>query len=55
MDPNILFSRINMELRDEQSLSLEDVCAAHDWDVAEILDTLAKAGFEYNEELRKFW
>lgn len=55
MDANILFSRINMELRDDESLSLEDVCASHDWDVEQVLRTMAAAGFEYSEQYRKFW
>lgn len=55
MDANILMSRINMELRDDKSLTLEEICANHDWDIAEILSLMSSAGYEYSEEYRKFW
>lgn len=55
MDAVILLSRINMELRDNPSLSLEDVCANHDWDMRDVMVTLNTAGYEYSEQYRKFW
>ena len=52
-DPFMLFSAINMALRDEYD-SLEDLCAANDADPEEIKAKLAAAGFEYDEVLNQF-
>ncbi len=53
-DPIMLMSFINMKLRDEYS-SLESLCKALDIDKNELESTLAKSGFEYNQEENKFW
>lgn len=53
-DVNMLFSFINMKLRDEFK-SLDELCQSLDVDKQEIIDKLAAAGFEYNEQLNKFW
>lgn len=53
-DPFMLFSHINMLLRDEFS-SLEDLCAHKDVN-REVLETILGAvGFEYSAENNKFW
>lgn len=44
-----------MELRDDPTLTLEDVCANHDWDMRDIMVLLNSAGFEYSDTFRKFW
>ena len=46
-DPMMLFSVINMRLR--------DIYPSLDVDKKEIIDRLAAAGFEYNEQQNKFW
>jgi hypothetical protein len=53
-NPVVLFSFINMKLRDEYS-SLDSLC--DDLNVSEdlIKDILAEAGFEYNHSQNKFW
>ena len=53
-DPFVLFSFINMKLRDFYP-SLEALCSDLEVDEEELTATLGKAGFEYNEELNKFW
>lgn len=53
-DPMMLYSFINMKLRDQYS-SLEELCFDLDIDKSELLETLQGAGFEYNAELNKFW
>jgi len=52
-DPYILFSVINMKLRDGYS-SLDSLCEDMDLNRAELEETLKNAGFSYNEELNKF-
>ena len=52
-DPNMLYSYINMKLRDEYE-SLEDFCAANDVEAEEILNALAAAGYSYDEKTRQF-
>ena len=52
-DPNLLFSFINMQLRDNYA-SLEEFCAANDADPDELTGKLKSAGFEYNAELNQF-
>ncbi len=52
-DPFLLFSFINMQLRDNYA-SLEEFCAANDADLDELLEKLNAAGFEYNAELNHF-
>lgn len=53
-DPMMLFSFINMKLRDEFS-SLDELCASLDIDREWLKKKLADAGFEYSTENNKFW
>lgn len=53
-DPMILLSFVNTKLRDEFS-SLDELCQKLDVSNLEITEKLNSAGFEYNEELNKFW
>lgn len=53
-DPMILFSYINMKLRDQYP-SLDELCRAEDIDHEWLISTLGAVGFEYSEEHNKFW
>ena len=53
-DPMMLFSFINMKLRDNNS-SLDDVCEALQVTKKSLLTKLKDAGFEYSPEHNKFW
>ncbi|MBO5720705.1 MAG: DUF4250 domain-containing protein [Bacteroidales bacterium] len=53
-DPMMLFSFVNMKLRDEFS-SLDELCATLDISRKELEEKLASAGFEYSAEHNKFW
>lgn len=53
-DPFILFSTINMLLRDKYA-SLNLLCDDLNINPADIEAKLATAGFEYNAEQNKFW
>lgn len=53
-DPIMLFSAVNMKLRDQYS-SLDELCQQEDIDKDELIAKLATAGFEYSEENNKFW
>lgn len=53
-DPAMLMSWVNMKLRDFYG-SLDELCEDLEIDRKELEDRLAKAGFEYNAELNKFW
>lgn len=53
-DPMMLMSWVNMKLRDFYP-SLESLCEDLEIDKKELTDRLAQAGFEYNNELNKFW
>ena len=53
-DPMILFSAVNMLLRDNYT-SLDELCDDMNVDRKTLEEKLAKAGFEYNEEQHKFW
>ena len=53
MDPYLLVSAVNMQLRDEFS-SLEDLCAAQEIDAKKLEERLRKAGFSYDEAQRQF-
>ena len=53
-DPFILFSYINMKLRDDYA-SLDELCQKDDIDKDEVVKRLQAAGFEYNEQQNKFW
>ncbi len=52
-DPNMLLSVVNTKLRDFYD-SLEDLCAAEDLDPRELTETLARAGFSFDENLHQF-
>lgn len=53
-DPMILFSFVNMKLRDNYA-SLDDLCEDMDISKEDILEQLKSAGFEYCSEHNKFW
>ncbi|MBD5193769.1 MAG: DUF4250 domain-containing protein [Bacteroides sp.] len=53
-DPFMLFSFVNMKLRDEYA-SLKEMCDDMDIDEKALVDTLAAAGWEYSPENNKFW
>ena len=53
-DPMMLFSVINMKLRDNYS-SLDELCEDMNVDKEELIQKLAALGFEYSEENNKFW
>lgn len=53
-DPMILFSVINMKLRDYYT-SLDALCEDLNVRRKDIEQTLKQAGFEYNEKANKFW
>ena len=53
-DPFMLFSYVNTQLRDVYS-SLDEFCKATYVDRDWLEKKLNDAGFEYSEELNKFW
>ncbi|MBQ9275221.1 MAG: DUF4250 domain-containing protein [Succinivibrio sp.] len=53
MDPYVLVSAVNMQLRDEFS-SLDELCSAQEISKEELLQRLRKADFVYDEESRQF-
>lgn len=53
-DPMMLFSFINMKLRDCYS-SLDELCDDMNVDKQVIIKKLESVGFEYNEQQNKFW
>ena len=53
-DPMMLFSFINMKLRDNYA-SLDELCDDMDVDKQMLLTRLQEVGFEYNPEANKFW
>ena len=53
-DINMLFSFINMKLRDEYS-SLDTLCNDLNINQEDLIHKLTSAGFEYNKEMNKFW
>lgn len=53
-DPMILYSLINMKLRDFYP-SLDALCKELEVNKEDIISRLKEVGFEYNEELNKFW
>lgn len=53
-DPMMLFSVINMKLRDVYP-SLDALCEDLHLNKQEIIQTLSNAGFEYSVENNKFW
>ena len=53
-DPLMLFSFINMKLRDDYS-SLDELCASLSIGREWLENKLASVGFEYSVENNKFW
>lgn len=53
-DPMILFSTVNMLLRDDYS-SLDELCDDMQVKRSDLEAKLATVGFEYNAEHNKFW
>ena len=53
-DPMMLFSVINMKLRDCYS-SLDELCEDMNVERDEIVRTLKTVGFEYNPARNRFW
>ena len=53
-DPMMLFSFINMKLRDNYA-SLDELCDDMEVDKQMLLTRLQEVGFEYNPEANKFW
>lgn len=53
-DPMMLFSVINMKLRDCYS-SLDELCEDMQVDKTELVNVLKAVGFEYSQEYNKFW
>jgi hypothetical protein len=52
-DPNMLYSFVNLKLRDEYD-TLDDFCASLDVDREEIVSKLEAAGYSYNETTNQF-
>lgn len=52
-DPNMLYSFVNMMLRDRYD-SLEEFCADNDADINEIIDKLQAAGYQYDRDVKQF-
>ena len=52
-DPNMLYSYLNMMLRDRYS-SLEEFCTVNDADIGEITGRLEAAGYKYDADLNQF-
>lgn len=52
-DPNILYSFINVKLRDEYA-TLDDLCASGEISKEELIGTLEAAGYIYNETVNQF-
>lgn len=48
-DPDILFSMLNMKLRDQYD-SFDELCDSEDIDPAPVLEKLQAAGYVYDEE-----
>ncbi len=53
-DPMMLFSVINMKLRDCYA-SLDELCEDMNVNKDELIGTLKAVGFEYSSEQNKFW
>ena len=53
-DPMMLFSVVNMKLRDYYS-SLDELCEDMNINKEELIEKLSIYGFEYSEENNKFW
>ena len=54
-DIPMLVSAINFLLRDEIFDNLDDICTHYELNRSELEQKMQAAGFEYSEELKKFW
>ncbi len=54
-DPHILFSTVNMLMRDEDFETLDELCYAFGVEKKWLTDKLAAAGYHYSEKEKKFW
>ncbi len=54
-DPHMLVSAINFLLRDEIYTSLDKICYDYNIERKALEEKLGKAGYEYNEQQKKFW
>ena len=54
-DPMMLFSSVNMLLRDEEYKNLDELCYAFGLERKSLEAKLATADFEFNEKENKFW
>lgn len=52
-DPNLLYSFINLKLRDEFD-TLDDLCASQGISKEDLISTLEAAGFIYSETANQF-
>ncbi|NMD37402.1 MAG: DUF4250 domain-containing protein [Christensenellaceae bacterium] len=52
-DPHILLSYINTQLRDKYS-SLDELSDNIDYDIVDVVETLASIGYYYDSNLNKF-
>lgn len=52
-DPNMLYSYINLKLRDEYG-SLDELCSSLDISQDDVIEVLACAGYEYNKDVNQF-
>lgn len=53
MDPFILVSAVNMQLRDEFA-NLEDLCSYHEIDKEKLVSRLKEKNFSYDEANKQF-
>ena len=53
-DPMMLYSFVNMKLRDQYS-TLDALCDDLELDKSQLINTLSNVGFEYSVENNKFW
>lgn len=53
-DPIMLFSAVNMKLRDQYT-SLDALCDDMQINKNELIEKLNQSGFEYNQTQNKFW
>lgn len=54
MMPELLFSMVNMKLRDGMFSSLDDLCSYYSIEKKELLDKMALADFTFDEKENKF-
>ena len=51
----MLFSFVNMKLRDEFGGDLDELCGSLDVDKQWLINRLASAGFESSAQQKRFW